>query len=65
MAVLDTIDVCVGRIESVLGINGSDKLVKLDPPKMCGVVSNGMLFHIGYADEIRPVLAMSDGVRAG
>jgi len=49
----------------VLGINGSDKLVNLDPPKMCGVVSKGMLFHIGYADGIRPVLAMSDGVRAG
>ena len=65
MAVLDTIDVCVGRIESVLGINGSDKLVNLDPPEMCGVVSKGMLFHIGYADGIRPVLAMSDGARAG
>jgi len=45
-------------------------IVNLEPRKMRGVVSEGMLFDIGYADEVRPVLAMPeshvpDGTRAG
>lgn len=45
-------------------------VVNLTPRKMAGVVSEGMLFDIGYADGIVPVLAMPekpvpDGSRAG
>jgi tRNA-binding protein len=45
-------------------------VVNLAPKKMCGIVSEGMLFDIGYADGIRPVLAVPeapvpDGTRAG
>jgi methionine--tRNA ligase beta chain len=45
-------------------------VVNLEPRKMRGVVSEGMLFDIGFADGVRPVLAMPevavpDGTRAG
>ena len=45
-------------------------VVNLEPRKMRGVVSEGMLFDIGYADGLRPVLAVPeapvpDGTRAG
>src|SRR5690349_16600109 len=45
-------------------------VVNLEPRKMRGVVSEGMLFDIGYADGERPVLAVPegpvpDGTRAG
>jgi tRNA-binding protein len=45
-------------------------VVNLEPKKMRGVLSEGMLFDIGYADGITPVLAMPeatvpDGTRAG
>ena len=45
-------------------------VVNLEPRKMRGVVSEGMLFDIGYADGVRPVLAIPedpvpDGTRAG
>lgn len=45
-------------------------VVNLEPRKMRGVVSEGMLFDIGYADGVKPVLAMPeapvpDGTRAG
>jgi tRNA-binding protein len=45
-------------------------VVNLAPRKMRGVVSEGMLFDIGYADGITPVLAVPespvpDGARAG
>jgi tRNA-binding protein len=45
-------------------------VVNLPPRKMRGVVSEGMLFDIGYADGITPVLAtpespVPDGTRAG
>jgi tRNA-binding protein len=44
-------------------------VVNLPPRKMRGVVSEGMLFDIGYADGITPVLAVPesrvpDGTRA-
>ena len=45
-------------------------VINLQPRKMCGLVSEGMLFDIGYADGITPVLAVPesrvpDGTRAG
>jgi len=45
-------------------------VVNLEPRKMRGVVSEGMLFDIGYADGIVPVLSVPekpvpDGTRAG
>ena len=45
-------------------------VVNLEPKKMAGEVSEGMLLDIGYADGIVPVLAVSeqpvpDGARAG
>jgi len=45
-------------------------VVNLAPKKMAGEVSQGMLFDIGYADGITPVLAVPerpvpDGARAG
>ena len=45
-------------------------VVNLEPRKMMGEVSEGMLFDIGYADNITPVLAVPespvpDGARAG
>ncbi len=45
-------------------------VVNLAPRKMRGVVSEGMLFDIGYADGIRPALAVPEapvpaGARAG
>ena len=104
--ILDKIDVRVGTIKHVEGVEGSDKLVKLtvdfgdhqrtilagmkqerenpreiegkqalfivnlEPKRMRGEVSEGMLFDIGYADGIIPVLAtperpVPNGARAG
>jgi tRNA-binding protein len=45
-------------------------VVNLAPRQMAGEVSEGMLFDIGYADGVRPVLAVPespvpDGTRAG
>jgi tRNA-binding protein len=45
-------------------------VVNLEPRKMAGEISEGMLFDIGYADGVTPVLAVperpvSDGTRAG
>ena len=45
-------------------------VVNLEPKKMMGEVSEGMLFDIGYADGITPVLAVPEtpvpnGARAG
>lgn len=45
-------------------------VVNLEPRKMCGVISEGMLFDLGYTDGIIPVLAIPeatvpDGARAG
>jgi tRNA-binding protein len=45
-------------------------VVNLEPRKMAGEISEGMLFDIGYADGVRPVLAtpekpVPDGTRAG
>jgi len=45
-------------------------VVNLPPKRMAGLVSEGMLFDIGYADGLTPVLAvpetpLPDGARAG
>ncbi len=45
-------------------------VVNLAPKKMAGEMSEGMLFDIGYADGVTPVLAVPeapvpDGTRAG
>ncbi|MGD2096335.1 MAG: hypothetical protein PVG35_02070 [Desulfobacterales bacterium] len=45
-------------------------VVNLEPREMMGEMSEGMLFDLGYADDIPPVLAVPerpvpDGVRAG
>lgn len=36
-------------------------VVNLEPRQMMGEVSEGMLFDIGYADGVRPVLAVPEG----
>jgi len=45
-------------------------VVNLEPRKMRGELSEGMLFDIGYADGVQPVLAVPEntvpnGTRAG
>jgi tRNA-binding protein len=45
-------------------------VINLEPKRMAGEVSQGMLFDIGFADGITPALAMPeravpDGVRVG
>ena len=45
-------------------------VVNLEPRKMMGEVSEGMLFDLGYADGVTPALAIperavDDGTRAG
>ena len=53
-------------------LNGLQALfvVNLEPKKMMGELSEGMLFDIGYADGVRPALAVPErvvpnGARAG
>jgi len=45
-------------------------VVNLEPRKMAGEISEGMIFDIGYADKLTPVLAQPEkpvpnGARAG
>ena len=45
-------------------------VVNLEPKRMAGEMSQGMLFDVGFADGVRPVLAVVEqpvpnGVRAG
>ena len=35
-------------------------VLNLEPKKMMGIVSEGMLFDIGYSDRINPVLAVPE-----
>jgi tRNA-binding protein len=58
--------------DSPKSIEGRQALfvVNLEPKKMMGELSEGMLFDIGYADGIEPVLAVPEsmvpnGTRAG
>lgn len=61
-----------GERENPKEIEGQQALfvVNLAPKKMAGEISEGMLFDIGYADGIVPVLAqperaVPDGTRVG
>ena len=61
-----------GERANVREIVGKQALfvINLEPKKMAGEVSEGMLFDIGYADGIPPALAtperpVPDGARAG
>jgi len=61
-----------GEREDPKEIEGKQALfvVNLEPRKMAGEISEGMLFDIGYADGVVPVLAqpekpVPDGTRAG
>ena len=61
-----------GERDDVTELIGRQALfvVNLEPRKMAGEVSDGMLFDIGYADGVRPVLAVPEepvpnGTRAG
>jgi tRNA-binding EMAP/Myf-like protein len=61
-----------GERENPREIEGRQALfvVNLEPKRMAGETSHGMLFDIGYADGITPVLAtperpVPNGVRAG
>ncbi|WP_434293213.1 tRNA-binding protein [Clostridium botulinum] len=61
-----------GERDNPKEIEGKQALfvVNLAPKKMAGEVSEGMLFDIGYADGIRPVLAQPEkpipnGTRVG
>lgn len=94
--VLDQLDIRVGTITSLMNVEGSKKLMKLQvdfgdferqilvgmqgeredpqeivgqqalfvvnlaPKKMAGQMSEGMLFDIGYASGITPVLAQPE-----
>lgn len=56
-------------LEALVGLQALF-VVNLEPREMAGEVSEGMLFDIGYADGITPVLAMPEapvpnGTRAG
>ena len=61
-----------GERENPKEIEGRQALfvVNLEPRKMRGMVSEGMLFDLGFDDGIRPALAtperaVPDGTRAG
>ena len=61
-----------GEREDPKEVEGKQALfiVNLEPRKMAGELSEGMLFDIGYADKITPMLAqpekpVPDGTRAG
>ena len=50
------------RVDSKAEIEGRQALfvLNIEPRKMAGVVSEGMLFDIGYADAPKPVLAVPE-----
>jgi tRNA-binding protein len=57
------------QLSEVIGLQALF-VVNLEPREMMGEVSEGMLFDIGYADDITPVLAVPEravpnGARAG
>jgi methionine--tRNA ligase beta chain len=56
-------------VQAIVGVQ-TLFVVNLEPRKMMGELSEGMLFDIGYADGVTPVLAVSEkfvpnGTRAG
>jgi len=71
---LEALDIRAGTIERAnpREIEGRQALfvLNLEPRKMAGEVSEGMLFDIGYADGVTPALAVPEkpvpnGTRAG
>jgi methionine--tRNA ligase beta chain len=77
-----TVDLGDRQIRVLAGIRGEREnpqeltgrqalfVVNLEPRRMAGEVSEGMLFDVGYADGVQPVLAIPEspvenGVRAG
>ena len=50
--------------ENPRAIEGKQALfvVNLEPKKMMGEMSEGMLFDIGYADGVQPVLAIPESI---
>jgi len=57
------------QLSEVIGLQALF-VVNIEPREMMGEVSEGMLFDIGFADDITPVLAVPErpvpnGVRAG
>ena len=61
-----------GERDDLFALIGRQALfvVNLEPKRMAGEVSEGMLFDIGYADGLQPALAvperpLPDGARAG
>ena len=77
-----TVDVGEREISVLAGLRGEREnpgeiagrqalfVVNLEPRRMAGELSEAMLFDIGYADGLRPVLAVPeapvpDGTRAG
>jgi tRNA-binding protein len=57
------------RPQEIVGVQALF-VVNLEPKRMAGELSQGMLFDIGFADGVKPVLAVPEqvvpnGVRAG
>jgi tRNA-binding protein len=57
------------NLQEIVGVQALF-IVNLEPKRMAGELSEGMLFDIGYADGVTPVLAIPetpvpDGTRAG
>ena len=57
---LEKLDIRVGTIEKVEEGKQALFVVNLEPKRMMGEVSEGMLFDIGHADGLTPVLAVPE-----
>ena len=57
---LEKLDIRVGTIEKVEEGKQALFVVNLEPKRMMGEESEGMLFDIGHADGLVPVLAMPE-----
>lgn len=57
---LEKVGIRVGTIEKVEEGKQALFVVNLEPKSMMGEVSEGMLFDIGHADGLVPVLAMPE-----
>ena len=57
---LEKVGIRVGTIEKVEEGKQALFVVNLEPKSMAGEVSEGMLFDIGHADGLTPVLAVPE-----
>ena len=57
---LEKVGIRVGTIEKVEEGKQALFVVNLEPKSMMGEVSEGMLFDIGHADGLTPVLAVPE-----